>query len=204
MKRSRVWMLLALFAVALLTSGCFQIRAFTITPKSLAANGVAQVKLSLYPVSTSGFDTQRGYVVLLVGTGNIDYAYASNFDLTGNWGGPVGKWTNDALRDLMLVGGVCQVGGIDAAYITGLTWRAVLSTARLGVDGPGVGRLNDVLRVNLGLRAPADAAEDERGNVLVFSGVWDDGPLGTQVGVPEAGDVACTGLIFFSIPYRDA
>ncbi|MBM3694374.1 MAG: hypothetical protein FJW79_00300 [Actinobacteria bacterium] len=204
MKRQRTWLLLALLlVVALVTSGCFQIRAFSITPKSLAANGTAQVKLSLFPLSRSTLDTQVGRVVLLVGTSNIAYQYASNFDLTGNWGGPVGKALAPVLRNLMRSGGVCSSNGLDAADITGYTWQAIVSTVDLGADPPTAAQLDDVLRVNLGFKAPGDAATGQRGNIIIFSGVWDDGPLGSQAGVPEAGEVACTGMLTFSVPYTN-
>jgi hypothetical protein len=160
MKRSRTWLLVALtLVVALLSAGCFQIRAFFIEPKSLAAGEVAQVKLSLFPLSTNAFDTQVGRVVLLVGIDDIEFAYASNFDLTGNWGGPVGQTTGGALRTLMRSGGVCSARGVDASAVTGFTWRAILSTADIGADPPTAAQLDDVLRVNLGFRAPAGVGD---------------------------------------------
>jgi len=202
-KRSRVWLLLALLLViALVTSGCFQIRSFQVSPRSLAANQVATVNLNLYPLSTSSAETQPGRVVLLVGTHDIAYDRTSRFDLSGNWGGPTGRASSVALRDLIRGGGVCQANGVDAQEITGFTWRATISAADLGVDGPTAQQLDDVLRVKLYFKSPANAAADMRGNVIIFAGIWDDG-LTTADGIPQAGEVACAGLISFSIPYTD-
>lgn len=202
MKRSRAGLLLALLLViALVTSGCFQIRSFQVSPRSLAANQVATVNLNLYPLSMSSAETQPGRVVLLVGTHDIAYDRTSRFDLSGNWGGPTGRASSVALRDLIRGGGVCQANGVDAQEIDGFTRRATIGAADLGVDGPTAQQLDDVLRVKLYFKSPANAA-DMRGNVIIFTGIWDDG-LTTADGIPQAGETACSGLISFSIPYTD-
>lgn len=203
MKRSRVWLLLAmLLAIALVTSGCFQIRSFSVNRKSLGANEVATVNLSLYPLSTASAENTVGRVVLLIGTDDISYDRTSRFDLTGNWGGPVGRASNNALRNLMRGGGVCSTNGVDAQEITGFTWRAIISGADLGADAATAAQLDDVLRVNTYFKSPAVLGALNRGNIVIFSGVWDDGLI-TADGIPEAGEVACTGFISFSIPYTD-
>jgi hypothetical protein len=201
MRRSRLFLLAGLLAaVALVTSGCFQIRSFSLNRKSLTANEVARVDLKLFPLSMASAENQAGRVVLLIGTDDIAYTRASRFDLGGNWGGPVGRASNNALRDLMRSGGVCSANGVDAQEITGFTWRAIISSADLGAESPTAAQLDDALRVNVSFKSPADVSSLNRGNIVIFSGVWDDG-LVTNDGIPQAGEVACTGLISFSIPY---
>lgn len=139
-------------------------------------------------------------VVLLVGTDGISYERASRSNLTGNWGGPTGRAPNNALRGLMRSGGVCTANGIDAQELTNFNWRAILSAADLGADAPTAAQPNEVLRVNLYFRSPAHAPDGLRGSMAIFAGVWDDRII-TAHGVPEAGEVARTGLISFSLPH---
>ncbi len=93
MKRSRIWLLLALLlAIALVTSGCFQIRAFSVNRKSLGAKRGGHGQAAACTRSALAPPTPRsGRVVLLIGTDDIAYDRASQVRPHGNWGGPVGQ-----------------------------------------------------------------------------------------------------------------
>ena len=39
--------------------------------------------------------------------------------------------------------------------------------------------------------------------MVVFSGTWADEWIASLPGVPEAGEIGCTGMISFSVPYTD-
>jgi hypothetical protein len=147
-----------------------------------------------------------GYYFLLIGYDNIDWQGSSQIDADGNWGGPYNKGNNLALTNLMLTDGTCAgPGGIDAEDMAGSfdDWRVVVSLTEFGADGPSAAQLGLRNRTQLYFNAPAGVGDDQRGDVVVFSGVWDDGLLGGTAGIPEAGEVACTGMISFSVPYTD-
>ncbi|MFH1330207.1 MAG: hypothetical protein ABIJ48_06125 [Actinomycetota bacterium] len=206
MKRSRVWLMLALLlAIALVTSGCFQIRMFKLNKRSLAAGEMVNVRVETYPMSMSQTDTQHGYFVLLIGMKNISWHGASQVDVDGNWGGPYNKGNNTALVNLLRAGGNCASNGLDAADVTNYTWRVVVSDTEFGVDGPTPAQLGLRNRVQLYFDAPAYAEAGDKGDLIIFSGVWDDdlgGSFGTH-GVPDAGEAVCTGMIATSVPYTD-
>jgi hypothetical protein len=206
MKRSRVWLMLALLLViALVTSGCFQIRMVKISPKSAAAGEQITVRTEAYPLSMSTADTQEGYYFLLIGYTNIDWLGSSQIDVDGNWGGPYNKGSNAALETFLLTAGNCTATGIDAADMEGAfdDWRVLVSLEEFGPEGATAGELGLRNRTQLYFNAPAGVGDDQRGDVVIFSGVWDDGLFGGVAGVPEAGETACTGLVSFSVPYTD-
>jgi len=207
MRRSRIWLLLGLLLViALVTSGCFQIRMFRLNVDSLAAGETVSVRLESYPVSMDVADTQSGYFVLLIGYDNIDWQGASPIDADGNWGGPYGKGNSIPLRNLLLTDGMCNANGVDAQDMEGSfsDWRVVVSDTEFGPSstaGATLGQLALRNRVQIRFTAPAGVGDGDRGDVVVFSAVWDDGLFGGTAGLPEAGEVACTGMISFSVPY---
>ena len=109
MKRSRIWLLLALLlAIALVTSGCFQIRMFKLNKDSIAAGERSPSGWRPSRVSMSTTDTQVGYYFLLIGYDNIDWQGSSQIDADGNWGGPYNKGNNIALTNLLLTDGDVQ------------------------------------------------------------------------------------------------
>ncbi|MBN2112552.1 MAG: hypothetical protein JW785_00330 [Acidimicrobiia bacterium] len=206
MKRSRIWLLLALLlAIALVTSGCFQIRMFKINKDSLAAGEMVTVRTEAFPVSMSTVDTNEGYYFLLIGYDNIDWQGSSQIDADGNWGGPYNKGNNAALVAFLLTAGNCQSIGIDAADMEASfeDWRVVVSLEEFGPEGATEAQLGLRNRTQLYFNAPATAQEDQRGDIVIFSGIWDDGLFGGIDGTPEAGETFCTGLVTFSVPYTD-
>jgi hypothetical protein len=207
-KRSRIWLLLALLLViALLTSGCFQIRMFKLNKDSIAAGEMVTVRTEAYPVGMSSTDTQPGFYFLLIGYDGIDWQGSSQVDADGNWGGPYNKGNNNALRNFLLVDGNCSSNGIDAQDMASSfsNWRVVMSLSEFGPEADTAAQLGLRNRTQLYFNAPGGVGDGDRGDVVIFSGVWDDGLLESQVadGVPEAGEIACTGMISFSVPYTD-
>jgi hypothetical protein len=203
-KRSRTWLLLALLlAIALVTSGCFQIRMFKLNKDSLSAEETVTVRVETYPVSMSTTDTSSGYFFLLIGYDNIAWHGSSQVDVEGNWGGPYNKGNNTALKNLLLTDGMCNANGVDAQDMAAsfAAWRVVVSDTQFGPEGPTAAQLDDVNRVQLYFDAPSAVSDGDRGDVVVFSGIWDDEWIASLPGVPEAAEIACTGMISFSVPY---
>ena len=207
MKRSRIWLLLALLlAIALLASGCFQIRGLKLKALSLAANESGIAKLELYPVSMAEIESFDARVVLLIGVDEIEFDKVSAFDNTANWGGPFPFQRLASLRDILLTEGNCSFSGIDAFDMKDSydEWRAYVTLAEIDLEGGATAaELEKLMKVNLSLQAPTDAAAGGRGNVVVFSAAWDDDVIGVLPGVPEAGEALCTGMVTFSIPYTN-
>jgi hypothetical protein len=82
-------------------------------------------------------------------------------------------------------------------------WRVVVSLEEFGPEGATAAELGLRNRTQLYFNAPAGVGDDDRGDVVIFSGVWDDGLFDPEDGAPDAGEVACTGMITFSVPYTD-
>jgi len=208
-KRSRIFLLLGLLLViALVTSGCFQIRMFKLNKDSIAAGEMVTVRVETFPVSMSTTDTQQGYFFLLIGYDNIDWQGSSQVDADGNWGGPYNKGNNNALRNLLLTDGMCNANGVDAQDMESSfsDWRVVVSSTEFGPEGATAGQLGLRNRVQLYFNGPAGVGDGGRGDVVVFSGVWDDDLFNSgpgETGVPTGEEIACTGMISFSVPYTD-
>ena len=206
MKRSRIWLLLALLLViALLTSGCFQIRMFKLNKDSIAAGEMVTVRVETFPVSMSTTDTQSGYFFLLIGYDTIDWQGSSQVDADGNWGGPYNKGNNNALKNLLLTDGMCNASGIDAQDMAAsfADWRVVVSLTEFGPEGATAGQLGLRNRVQLYFNGPGGVGDGDRGDVVVFSGVWDDGLFAAADGIPTGDEIACTSMVSFSVPYTD-
>lgn len=202
MKRSRIWLLLALLLViALVTSGCFQIRMFKISPKSAAAGEQITVRTEAYPQGMGSVLNQPGFYFVLIGHDNVDWLGSSQIDADGYWGGPYEKGNNTGLRDLLLSGGECATHGIDAADMESTfdSWRVVVSLEAFGTDSPSTAQLALRNRTQLYFLAPAGVGAGEYGDIVLFSGIWVD----DADGVPQTGEALCTGMISFSVPYTD-
>jgi hypothetical protein len=205
-KRSRIFLLLGLLLViVLVTSGCFQIRMFKLNKDSIAAGEMITVRTETFPVGMSQTDTQVGYFFLLIGYDNIDWQGSSQIDADGNWGGPYNKGNNNALRNVLLTDGICNSSGVDAQDMESSfdNWRVVVSDTEFGPEGATAAELGQRNRTQLYFNAPAGVGDGDRGDIVVFSGIWDDEWIASQPGVPEASEVACTGMIAFSVPYTD-
>lgn len=150
---------------------------------------MVNVRVEMYPVAKDMQEVQVGQLVLLIGLKNINWQGASPVDPDGNWGGPYTRGNNTPLRDLMRSGGICVANGVDAGNVTGYDqWRVVLSSARLGCDPCSDAQLAQRLRVQLYLTAPAlFPGNVHRGDLIVFSGIWDDQAFGAPNGTPDAG-----------------
>jgi len=205
-KRSRIFLLLGLLIViALVTSGCFQIRMFKLNKDSIAAGELVTVRTEAYPLSMNTTDTNVGYYFLLIGYDNIDWQGSSQIDADGNWGGPYNKGNNAALVTFLLTAGNCDANGVDAEDMESSfdAWRVVVSNTEFGPEGASAAQLGQRNRTQLYFNAPVGVGDGDRGDIVIFSGVWDDGLFDPEDGAPDAGEVACTGMITFSVPYTD-
>jgi hypothetical protein len=188
----------------MVTSGCFQIRKATQDPATLDLNEIGKVVLHLYQVSRAE-QSDSAYVFILVGYEKEDIKLRTvrRFDLWGNYGGPLSKTTDPALEALLLTEGHCYANGFDASELTDMTnWRAYRTASPIdmtafGTDDP----MKIVLKFERIRRGDGEAfpsLDDERGDFVIFSGVWSDGWGGTPDGVPDSGETACAGIYFSS------
>jgi hypothetical protein len=205
-KRSRIFLLLGLLLViVLVTSGCFQIRMFKLNKDSVAAGEQVTMRVEAYPVDMSGTDTNPGYFFLLIGYDNIDWQGSSQIDADGNWGGPYNKGNNQALVNLLLTAGNCDANGIDPADMEGSydDWRVVVSLDEFGPEGATAAELGLRNRTQLYFNGPVDAQDGDRGDIVVFSGIWLDEWIPATPGVPDPGEVFCNSMVATSVPYTD-
>jgi hypothetical protein len=146
------------------------------------------VRTEAFPVSTNAGDTQVGYYFLLIGYDNIDWQGSSQVDVDGNWGGPYNKGNNLALTNLMLTDGMCNANGVDAQDMESSfgNWRVVVSLTEFGPEGATAAQLSDRNRTQLYFNGPAGVGDNDRGDVVIFSGVWDDGAFAAADGNPTA------------------
>jgi hypothetical protein len=195
-------MLILVLALALLTSGCFQIRLFKIKGRySLEPGTATAVQLDLYPVALS-LGNAGSRVVILIGLEQLDYHSRSQFDLVGNWGGPMGSTQNDTAEGVLLTAGECTAYGVDAADMAASydEWYAFVSNDTVDTTGITWSELADVFRLRIRVQREAGTDDDSFGNVVVFSAWWmDDGN-----GVAEAGELVCNSMMASSIPFRPA
>lgn len=202
MRKSRLWLMAALLVVfGLLTSACFQIRYLSYWPKALTVGEIAKVKVNLFPVATSiGVEA---YVVILVGLDDLDLDSVSDFDMLGNWGGPYTSSQLVPLETLMLTNGECREpsSGVDAQdFAAGYPdWYAIRSNNLIDASGLTAADLERAMRVNIKVERPAGTASNGYGSMVIFTGGWGD--LDTD-GVPDSGEVVCTGMLTMTIPFR--
>jgi hypothetical protein len=196
----RVAVIVLVLALALLTSGCFQIRLFKIQGRYSLPPGLSTaVQLDLYPASlATGIASQ---VVILIGLDQLNYHSRSSFDLAGNWGGPMASSQNNTMRDLLRTVGNCQSNGIDAGNVTGFDeWYAFVSNDVVDTTGLTWADLANVFRLRIRVEREAGTTDDSFGSVMVFAGFWaDDGDS-----VAETGEAFCNSMVAFSIPFRSA
>lgn len=183
-----------ILAVALLTSACFQIRFMNQDPSALADNEQGVVRLKLYQVSQDQGNTAT-YPFLLIGweDGDLKLDGTRTWDNLGNYGGPFNKLKDNTLRDALLVPGNCTANGIDASEITGMTkWRAYRTTVTVNTYS---GTADDPFKIDVRFTRLFNDNGD-RGDFVIFSGAWTDWiePYGT----PQAGEFACSGMVFSS------
>lgn len=197
----RVATIVLVLVLALLTSGCFQIRLFKIKGRySLAPGTSTAVQLDLYPVALSTGTASR--VVILIGLDQLNYHSRSLFDLAGNWGGPAASTQNDTAEGLLLTAGTCAANGVDAADMATFydDWYAFVANDVVDTTGLTWADLADVYRLRIRVEREAGTTDDSLGSVVVFAGFWvDDGD-----GVVEAGEMLCNSMVATSIPFRPA
>lgn len=198
----RVAMIVLVVVLALLTTGCFQIRLFKIKGRySLPPGTSTAVQLDLYPVALS-LGNAGSRVVILIGLEQLDYHSRSQFDLAGNWGGPMGSGQDNTAEAVLLTAGNCTAYGVDAADMASDydEWYAFVSGNTVDTTGITWSDLADVFRLRIRVQREAGTADDSFGNVVVFSAWWmDDGD-----GVAEAGEFVCNSMVASSIPFRPA
>ena len=131
-----------------------------------------------------------GYFFLLIGYDNIDWQGSSQVDVDGNWGGPYNKGNNNALKNLLLTDGDLQRqrrrrpghgSQLQRLARRGQRHRVRPRRGHRRPAGP------DRNRTQLYFNGPAGVADGDRGDVVIFSGVWDDGLVRLAAdGIPDA------------------
>ncbi|MCB2225007.1 MAG: hypothetical protein KQH83_12660 [Actinobacteria bacterium] len=180
-------------ALALVTSGCFQIRYFQQKPDgAIGPDEVGKVYLRLYQVSQSEMNTDA-YTFILIGIdADLKLKLVGNFDTKGNFGGPFTRVRDDDLRDVLIADDNCSANGISASDITGMAnWYAYRTDVKMDSTAGGY---NDPLLVHVRLKRNF-ADPDDRGDFVIFSGTWADL---TGEGDPDPGEAVCAGMIFSS------
>jgi hypothetical protein len=190
-------------ALALVSSGCFQIRMFKIEGRySLETTAPADqtaVQVDLYPMALATALQQNDRIVLLIGLQNLDFRLMQQWDPAGNWGGPYTAVRNDAIATYLRQGDNCTANGIEASDITGMEWLGFASPGNVTAMGLTWEDLADVFRIRFRVARPAETDDFDYGSVVVFSAGWleSDGD-----GIPEDDELVCTGMVAFSVPFR--
>jgi hypothetical protein len=194
-------MAVLLLVLSLVGSACWQIRYLSYWPKSLSMGDVAKVKVNLFPLSISL--ASNTYVVVLIGhDSTLSLDSVSSFDMLGNWGGPYTSSQLAPLETLLLSGGTCLGAGVDAADVeasgTYTDWYAFRSNDKIDGTGIAAADLGTPLRVNIKVER-SGGASNGYGGLVIFTGAWADND---NDGVPEGGEVVCTGMLTLTIPFQ--
>jgi len=195
-KRTYKAIVLLIVVLSLVTSACFQIRNFRITPDSVAAGERSLVRVDQAQLSDAQGNSD-GRPFLLIGFTEADMKLkaVSEFDTFGNYGGPFARQNDNTLRNLLRTSGNCSFNGIDAADITGLKWWAYRTTATMDSN---IGAMADLFRVKLSFeRVGGD--DDDHGVFVIFSGTWAEVIVD---GIPVAGEVLCFSMVGSSIAHK--
>jgi len=189
---------LIVLAFSLVTSACFQIRQFNLSPRTLQPGQQGSLTLNMHRVS-GGENSENGHIFILVGYNDtqMQLDQVRPFDLLGNFGGPLTRTRDNALRDHLLAGDNCAANGIDAANLTGFNrWRAFRTVDTVNSN---VGGMNDPFRVKLKFtRLFAD--NNARSNFVIFTGTWTDWV--DPNGAPDPGEAICVGMVISSFAGR--
>lgn len=183
-----------LMVAAMVLSSCWTITAGRVNAKELAPGGTTRIIMDLRPNDSDS--TVVGYPFVLVGYDNIDPRIGRTFDGDGNYGGPWQGVIDNTINGLMQIGsGACGIGSVDVSDIWGDydKWSVYRTPVALDQSGP-----DPRLLVDHAVKRPVAAANGTIGELAIFSGIWND--LDTD-GVPEAGELACAGSFFTSVPY---
>jgi len=185
---------LIVLAFSLVTSACFQIKYFKMTPQALSPGATGAIRLDLHRLSGDEQNT-NGYTFILIGYENtkVKLNAVGQFDVFGNFGGPFTRVNDNALKNHLRTAGNCVANGIDAANVTGMTaWRAYRTTAKMDSTAGG---MNDPFMLKLKFQR-LFADNSKRANFVVFTGTWAD--LDDN-GVVSGGDATvCAGISFAS------
>lgn len=197
MTRSRFRLIVAALAVfSLLATACFTIIGFKIKKPALSLGQKNQIIVDLGRQSSTNDSTSYAFVLVGVSSA-LDLNGASKFDVKRNFGGKFESVSHNALRDFLLTGSNCGVGGFVAsdAETSFATWRAFRSTVKINSL---VGAFGDTNRVKVKV-ARNGGSNNSYGTFIIFAGNWSDPD---NDGVVEAAEVACTSVVAGSIPFR--
>lgn len=197
---------LAIVAFSLVAGACFQMRVISLTgDKALSPGAGTQYKIDLFRMSD--LNDSNGYIFLLIGLDDLNFNSWSNWDLKANFGGPFGSGTcgtankycqHDALETLALTDDECSANGLSASTLTSDygTWYAFRTTNLINSGSYG---LSQKFRVKLNVSRAGSTDDDAQGEIVVFSGSWNELSVN---GTPESGELTCTAVYMGSIPFK--
>lgn len=203
-----MWRLVAtsIVAFAVLASSCFWvIRFFRTVEQYLEPGDNTRVLLNLHPFDQTT-SAVEGYPFLLIGYNNMKSRPLMKFDMFGNYGGPYDGVRDNVLEARLLEPNVCSTGSVDAEDIMGdfTDWKAYRTPVEIdNTGGIDAAALDLEMRVihNVKALATADPASDLAGQMVIFSGAWndndDDGVIDTAAFTDITG---CASAIFFNFP----
>lgn len=197
--RGRLALIGVVALVAVLMSSCFALRGFKWSKASVVQGTKVVAILDLRPHGTSGVK-DRPFV--LIGT-QLDSSDETDFNVVnplkfavnGTFGGPRELSKDNALRNTALASGGCDIDGFDPGEATGLSWTAV----RTGPEVNDKGKIGKSAITKIGIKAHNDASTGTR-RFAFISGRWND----DDDGIPESGEISCTGVIVTTLPVRPA
>ena len=190
MKRSLKTMVLVL-VLGLLASGCFSLRGFNWSNNNPPVGGYAFGTLRMFPYSSSNLTTVPFVMVGRESSESGIQMSRQRFDTLGNFGGPYAMSSDATMKAVLLSGGECTVDGVDVTDITGTSWSA-FRTAGVVATGEN----NEKKLARLGVKLTFTKGSADTYSIKWVTGSWtDDGD-----GIPESGELQCSGFLFTSIP----
>jgi hypothetical protein len=197
-RRMRLFVLVVA-AFSLIASACFQIRGIKVVgDKVLTSVGQStQVKIDLF--RQSQINDSTNYVFLLIGLNDLDYGSTTQFDLKGNWGGPLATTLDNGLESFLLADDNCAALGVSATDINAASfdeWVAIRTQVKVNSSNNGFFKS---MREKITVSRETGTNDNNYGQMVVFSGVtgvtsgWTSGLLG---------NTTCTSMFITGIPFK--
>jgi len=199
MKRRMRLFVLVVAAFSLIASACFQIRGIKVIGEKVLTSVGQSTELKIDMFRQSQINDSTNYVFLLIGLNDLDYGSTTNFDLKGNWGGPLSVASDTGLKNFLLADDNCAALGVSATDIDAASfdeWIAIRTTTKVDSSSNGFYKS---MREKITVSREASTNDTSYGQIVVFSGVtgvtsgWTSGLLG---------NTTCTSMFITGIPFK--
>jgi hypothetical protein len=183
---------LAAITLAAGLSGCFIFQSAKFSPAIVKPGKKTNVVVKL--VADRGATVNKMVPFVLVGLPSdldVSLGQSPKFDARGDYGGPYPMFSDGAMRNVAIATEDCGFGGGTPSEESEVDWTLF----RTGPKVSDRDKLKPPAEARIGIKTDPGAAAGQY-QVAVFAGNWSE--AGMPDGVPEEGEVVCSGGSFGS------